>query len=69
MDEKAYFASAEDMILVKLVWYRMGGEVSTRQWKDVIGIVKVQADRLDHGYLEKWAEVLEISDLLKQVLS
>jgi len=32
----------------------------------VIGIVKVQAERLDVGYLQKWAEELGISDLLQR---
>lgn len=31
-------ASAEDTILRKLNWYRLGGEVSDRQWRDVAGI-------------------------------
>lgn len=33
----AKFASPEDTILAKLEWYRMGGEVSERQWRDVLG--------------------------------
>jgi hypothetical protein len=68
-EKKAYFASAEDIILAKLDWYRLGGEVSTRQWQDVVGILKVQRDKLDREYLEKWALTLEISDLLKRVYS
>jgi hypothetical protein len=50
--------------LSKLGWFRQGGEVSENQWRDVIGILKVQAGRLDVGYLQKWAEELGISDLL-----
>ena len=56
--------TAEDAILSKLVWYRQGGEVSENQWRDVVGILKVQAGRLDLGYLQKWAEELGITDLL-----
>jgi hypothetical protein len=29
-----YIASAEDTVLTKLEWYRIGGEVSERQWRD-----------------------------------
>lgn len=28
--------SPEDLVLSKLEWYRLGGEVSDRQWKDVM---------------------------------
>src|SRR6516164_5558046 len=34
--------SPEDTILVKLRWYRDGGETSERQWNDVRNIVLVQ---------------------------
>ena len=57
-------ASPEDTILAKLVWFRKGGEVSDRQWSDVLGVIKVQKDRLDRVYLEKWAETLGVLDLL-----
>jgi hypothetical protein len=63
-DFAAYVQTAEDALLSKLAWYRQGGEVSENQWRDVIGILKVQAERLDLGYLQKWAEELGISDLL-----
>src|SRR6266542_80311 len=41
-NQRAYVASAEDTILAKLEWYRMGDEVSDRQWKDILGVIKVQ---------------------------
>jgi hypothetical protein len=65
-DFAAYVQTAEDALLSKLSWYRQGGEVSENQWRDVIGILKVQAERLDDGYLQKWAEELGISDLLQK---
>ena len=64
----AKVCTAEDIILAKLDWFRLGGETSERQWRDVIGIVKVQRGRLDLGYLKKWAVRLKISDLLKTAL-
>jgi hypothetical protein len=64
----AYFSSAEDTILAKLEWYRMGGEVSERQWRDVLGILKMRTGALDLDYLRKWAKELKVIDLLEQAL-
>jgi len=65
----AEFASAEDTILSKLEWYRMGGEVSDRQWRDVIGVLKMRSGQLDLDYLRKWAGELRVSDLLEHALN
>ena len=61
-------ASAEDTILSKLVWFRKGGEVSDQQWHDILGVIRVQAGRLDLGYLQEWAGELGVGDLLKRAL-
>ena len=65
---EAFVATAEDTILSKLNWYKMGGEVSERQWRDILGILKVQQGRLDETYLHKWASELKISHLLGRAL-
>ena len=64
----AKFASAEDTILSKLEWYRMGGEVSDRQWRDILGVLKTRSGELELGYLRKWAMELKVSDLLERAL-
>jgi hypothetical protein len=64
----AKFASPEDTILSKLEWFRMGGEVSDRQWRDILGVLKTCAGDLDLGYLRQWAGELKVSDLLEQSL-
>jgi hypothetical protein len=64
----AKFASPEDTILSKLEWYRMGGEVSDRQWRDIIGVLKTRAGELDLEYLRKWATELHVGDLLERAL-
>lgn len=66
--QTAYVATPEDIILNKLEWYKMGGEVADRQWSDVLGIIKVQAERLDMNYLRRWAEELGLSELLVRSL-
>ncbi len=67
-NESAYVASAEDVILAKLEWYRMGGEISDRQWTDILGVIKVQAERLDLEYLRREANLLKVADLLEKAL-
>ena len=68
-NENAYVASAEDTILAKLEWYRMGDEVSDRQWKDILGVIKVQAGSLDLEYLRRGANLLKVADLLEKALN
>jgi hypothetical protein len=62
----AEVASAEDVILAKLDWYRLGNQVSDRQWRDVLSIIAVQGERLDRSYLNLWAESLGVADLLRR---
>jgi len=64
----AYVATAEDTVLSKLEWFRANGEVSENQWKDVLGILKVQAGSLDLDYLNQWARELHVEDLLEKAL-
>jgi hypothetical protein len=67
-EASAKFASPEDTILSKLEWYRMGGEVSERQWRDILGVLKTRAGELDLAYLQKWANELKVDDLLERAL-
>ena len=67
-DQLIYVTSPEDTILTKLEWFRLGGEVSDRQWRDVLGMLAVQGERLDLSYMHQWAASLGVSDLLKRAL-
>lgn len=62
------FVAPEDVILNKLMWYRMGNEISERQWNDVLGVLKVQKKHLDLEYLKRWAVELDVADLLERAL-
>jgi len=65
---QAYVSTAEDTLLAKLEWFRIGGESSERQWRDVLGVLKVQAGTLDLDYLRSTAKELNVEDLLECVL-
>jgi hypothetical protein len=67
-DDQAYFSTAEDIVLAKLEWFRAGGETSERQWRDILGVLDLQSDRLDLEYLKKWAATLGIQDLLQRAI-
>ena len=61
-------AQPEDIVLHKLLCYRMGDEVSERQWTDVLGVLKVRGDALDRAYMQQWADTLDVADLLGRAL-
>ncbi|MCZ6635224.1 MAG: hypothetical protein O7G87_17635 [bacterium] len=67
-ERNLYMATPEDVILQKLDWYRRVGGVSDRQWRDIMGVLKVQDDRLDLTYIRQWADRLGFSDLLSRAL-
>jgi hypothetical protein len=62
-------ASPEDVVLHKLRWYEMGDGISDRQWRDVLGVLKVQGKKLDMAYLERAAVILDLSESLARALS
>jgi len=64
-----YVATAEDTILAKFLWFRQGGEVSTQQWADILGVVKVRKDVLNEGYLREHAQKLGLLALLERALA
>lgn len=61
--------SPEDIILFKLRWYRIGGEVSEQQLRDIAAVMKTQGNQLDNAYLDHWAAEIGVKDLLDRIRS
>jgi hypothetical protein len=64
-----YVYTPEDILLQKLRWYKLGREVSDRQWRDILGIIAVQGDALDLAYARPAAAEIDVSDLLNRALA
>jgi len=63
---EATFASPEDVILMKLAYYREGG--SEKHLRDIASVVKVSGDELDWDYLKRWARELDLGGVWRVVL-
>lgn len=64
-ETNGWFSSAEDLILKKLEFYRLGG--SEKHLRDISGILLVQGERIDQSYLDKWAALTEVTGELELV--
>jgi hypothetical protein len=61
-------ATAEDILLAKLMWYREGGQVSQRQWSDITGLLESN-QAPDLTYLRNWSRKLGIEELLHRAIN
>lgn len=66
---KFLLASAEDVIIAKLDWFRLGGEVSEKQWSDILGILRVQGQNLDFDYLKYWIDQKNLGELFRRAIN
>ena len=57
---------AEDVVLQKLPWYRLGGGVSDRQWRDIVSVLRISGPAIDQGYLDEVASPEGLSELLER---
>lgn len=57
-----WISSPEDIVLQKLVWGR--GSQSEKQWRDVLGVLKLQGNSLDFEYLRRWSAEMELAETL-----
>jgi hypothetical protein len=60
------FAAPEDVILKKLEYFKEGG--SEKHIRDIAGVLKVQAERIDRQYIADWATRLGLGDTWRDVL-
>jgi hypothetical protein len=67
--ETLLIKSPEDTVLRKLLWYREGGGVSERQWRDVVEVLRVSGGGMDLAYLAHWSERLGVPYLLERARS
>jgi hypothetical protein len=63
-----YFYALEDLVARKLVWFRLGGGVSERQWRDVIGMLRINAGSVDLERLRALALSADVLDLLEAAI-
>ena len=59
--EGIWVTSPEDQVLRKLDWFRQSGTASDRQWRDVVGILRVYGSQLDREYLSDSARAINLS--------
>ncbi len=67
--KERYVVSPEDIVLLKLRWFRETDGTSGRQWDDVLGVLAVRGESLDHEYLAQWAEKLGLRELLSRAIA
>ncbi len=53
-----WFGSPEDVLLNKLIFYKSGG--SEKHLRDIASMLKIQGDRIERTYIERWATQLGV---------
>ena len=58
--------SAEDMIIGKLLWYKISE--SEKHFNDAKSILEIQGDKIDKQYILKWSIKLSFQEILKKIV-
>jgi hypothetical protein len=66
-NKSIYFTSPEDTIISKLIWSKESN--SEKQFRDAVGVAKIQKETLDFEYLKFWADKMDVKDLLNKLLN
>jgi hypothetical protein len=68
-DRLLVIATPEDIILQKLLWFKMTKHESQKQWRDILGVMKLQGETLDFSYLWQWADTIGVAESLQKALT
>ena len=63
-----YICSPEDSILQKLLWFGLSEGQSQKQWRDILGVLKLQGNTLNFSYLSSWSEKIGVQKTLEMAL-
>lgn len=63
-----WVTAPEDIVLRKLEWFVLGGETSERQWRDIVGLLRLQGEDLDWDDLHRAAASLGLHVLLQRAI-
>jgi len=63
----AYTASAADVILAKMAFFKEGA--SDKHLRDITGMLQVSGSEIDREYIEEWAERLELGEIWQMILT
>jgi hypothetical protein len=63
-----WVTAVEDQVLRKLDWFRQGGSLSERQWRDVVGILRLHRQSMDLAYLRASASEVGLADQVNEAL-
>jgi len=68
-DRPLRVATKEDILLAKLQWYRLGGETSEVQRRDIERLIALNPGAFDDEYLRRWAKAIAVDDLLAKFMA
>ncbi len=66
LDYEVNFTSPEDLILIKLNWYKMSK--LEKEIEDIKSILKFSKEKIDFDYLKKWSQKLSTFNILNEIL-
>ncbi len=64
-DFEACFASPEDVVIKKMVFYREGG--SEKHLRNIAGVLATCRERFDVAYVSHWTQELGLAELWKAI--